>query len=325
MEQLTKILSQFELVDRIITQKDLDNLAIPGKKIPIIMGQTFDDGQPVDMVKYGLVIMEIEEALKNTSADPSSQWVLADHFMTAINKEKELSESLNQRSLRQKFLEKINSVYHGKINVVYSSDLAHQEGYKWILKQLQKDLEKNTKFREQIFSSIPEDRRKNPEALRYPLEELATIFSLDTQIKVGPRYEIKYDLPARAAAIELGFPKYVAIHLTNSLPLGNPQISKEAQSEIDLFGLTPYKISSKKLRDYRLDPINGIQTKEQNLIMQTQDFGAIKDLIALSLLARKRLTGKVYPRFTENLNDFQHAKEIAYDLYLEYIKRPLTE
>jgi hypothetical protein len=325
MKQLTKMLSQVRLVERVITQEDLENLTRDGKNVPIMMGQTFDKGQPADMIKYGLFIMELEDCFRNIGANPSSQWVLADHFMTTINKEKGLSESLSQRESRQKFLERINQVYGGKINVVYSSDLANQEEYKQILKNLLENLDKNPKFKQEMLSSIPEDRRKNPESLRYPLEELATIFSLGTRIKIGPKYEVNYDIPARAAAAELGLQKYVAIHLTNCFPLGNPIISKEDKLEIDSWGLTPYKLNSKRLKKYRLDPINGNLLEEEEMIMQTEDFRAIKDLIAFSLLARKRLTGEEDSEFIGDLNDVRYAKEVAYKLYKRYIKQPLTE
>ena len=325
MEQLEKILFQFGLLDRVITQEDLDSLAHQGKKIPIMMGQTFDDGQPADMIKYGLFIMELEDYFKEIGANPSSQWVLADHFMTAINKEKEQSESLVQRNSRQEFLEKMNKVYHGRIGIVCSSDLTSQDQYKQILENLQQELERNPKFREEMLSSIPQDRRQNPGALRYPLEELATIFSLGTQVKIGPKYEANYDIPARDATGELGLQKYVAIHLTNSFPLGNPTIPKEDQVEIDFFGLTPYKINSKKLRKYRLDPINGITSEEKELILQTQDFRAIKDLIAFSLLARKRLIGEGNSEVLGDLQDFRDARIVAYELYNRYIKQQLIE
>jgi hypothetical protein len=323
MEDLEKTLFQFGLVDKVFTEKELLSLASSGEKVPIMMGQTFDDGQPVDMIKYGLFIMELEDYFKKAGANHSSQWVLADHFMTAINKEKELPDSLIQRDSRQEFLNKINNTYNGKIGVVYSSDLTSKNEYKQILIHLQQELERSPKFREEMLSSIPSDRRQNPGALRYPLEELATIFSLGTKVKIGPRYEISYDLPARDAAHELGFERYVAIHLTHSFPLGDPTIPREDRIEIDSFGLTPYKINSKKLRRCRLDPINGDPSEEKALILQTQDLRPIKDLIAFSLLARKRLLGENNSEVLVNLHDFRDARVIAYELYDKYIKKPL--
>lgn len=325
MEQLEKILFQSELVDRVITLKDLNSLAHQEKNVSIIMGQTFDEGQPVDIVKYGLFIMELEDYFKKHRVIPLSKWVLADHFITIINKEKEQSEILSQRNTRQSFLEKINSVYHGKIEIVYSSDLTCQDKYKQILKSLQKESERNPKFRVEMLSSIPKDRKLNPESLKYPLEELATIFSLNTQIKVGPKYEANYDIPAINFAEKLGFSRYVAIHLTNSFPLGRPIIQEENQIEIESFGLTPYKINSKKLKEYRLDPINGVPSEERDLILQTRDFRAIKDIISCSILARKRLTGELSFKILEDLHDFPDIRIRAYELYNEYVKKPLTE
>ena len=323
MEILENNLFQLGLVDRVLNKKELNSLARGNKTIPIMMGQTFDGGQPVDMVKYGLFIMELEDCLKESGASPSSQWLLADHFMTSINGEKDWAENLFQRNLRQKFLERMNEVYHGRIGVVYSSELVNRKEYQQILLHLQKELESNPQFRQEMLSSIPADRRNKPEALRYPLEELATIFSLGTQIKVGPKYEVNYDVPARNMAADLGFPKYVAVHLTNSFPLGNPVIPMDDKIEIESVGLTPYKMNSKKLGKYRLDPLNMNPSDEKDLILQAQDFRAIKDLIFLSLVAGKRLRGEFCPNISDNLVDSYDTRAMAYEFYNKYVKSPL--
>jgi hypothetical protein len=328
MEELEKTLHQFcqlGLIDKILTFDDLYNLSHQKEEIPIMMGQTFDGGQPADMIKYALVIMELEDGLKRSGAVPSSQWLLADHFMTSINKEKEQAESLSQRRSRQEFLEKINQAYKGDIKIIYSSDLINQERYIKTLEDLQEQLEKKSGFKEEMLASIPQDRRQNPEAIRYPLEELATIFSLGTKIKVGPRYEANYDIPARNVAEGLGFNRYVAIHITNAFPFGAPTIPKEDQVEIENVGLTPYKINSKKMGQYRLDPINGKSSEDEKLLLQTRDFRAIKDLVSFSLLARKRLTGNENFGELEYLHDSEDARIVAYELYNKYIKQPISK
>ena len=133
---IQKYLSQNSLIERILTKEDILLLS-KKEKINIMMGQTFDSGQPIDMIKYALFIMGLEDSLKDDS-EVVSTWLIADHFMTSINEDKKIKEAKIQASNRINYLERLNKVYNGKIKVVLSSDLSKTPKYQENLRKLKK-------------------------------------------------------------------------------------------------------------------------------------------------------------------------------------------
>jgi hypothetical protein len=311
------------LIEDIETFSELETLSASGRPLNMMMGQTFDEGQPVEMVKYALFMIDLSEKLRNLGAPVKCDWLLADHFMVDINQDKLVNEAKEQVKQRVAYLNKINEVYGGDIGAVLSSELSSRESYDRNLESLFLESERNPDFKKLVLNAVPEDRRGNPNALRYPFEELATIQTLDTNIKVGPPYEKFYDVPARAFASFVGFNKYVAIQLTKSFPFGNPLIKLEDSKSIEEFGILPYKKGSKGLGEFRLDPINGNCNSERDLILQTKDFRAIRDLVSYSLLAKERLSGETNQEVLKNLQDTQESRSLAFELYNEFIHKPI--
>lgn len=333
---IEKYLSQKELVHSVLTMEDLNRRVQAGGVINIMMGQTFDEGQPVDMLKYGLLIMNFSDILRGYGVRVTSRWLIADHFITDINQELEVAKAREQANRRIGFLQRINSVYGGNIGTVLSSELSLSGTYEQNLAVLLEEADNNEDFRAKALRAVPEDRRHNPNALRYPFEELATIQSMDTDIKVGPPYEIHYDEPAREIAPIVGFNRYVAIHLTRGFPFGNPDIPSNVLEEIEAFGVLPYKKSSKGLGDYRIDPTVDSVERVRELVATTTDVRAIVDLLVISEQARQRIEGQVgfslervekllekaYNTATERQN-FKALQELALELYVGYMHRPL--
>lgn len=333
---IEKYLSQKELVQSVLTVEDLNNRVQAGGVINIMMGQTFDDGQPVDMLKYGLLIMNFSDILKGYGVQVASRWLIADHFITDINQELEAAQARDQANRRIGFLQRINSVYSGNIGTVLSSELSLSDNYKQNLAVLLEEADNNEGFREKALRAVPEDRRNNPNALRYPFEELATIQSMDIDIKVGPPYEILYDEPAREIAPLVGFNRYVAIHLTRGFPFGNPDLPPNILAEIEAFGVLPYKKSSKGLGNYRIDPTIDSVERVRELVATTTDARVIIDLLVIAEQARQRIEGqigftlgrvekllqKAYNTATER-QGFEELQELAMELYVGYIHGPL--
>lgn len=334
MIKLERYLSQQELVHGVLAVDDLKEKVGSGKTLNIMMGQTFDEGQPVDMLKYGLFIMNLGDILREDGAQVAARWLIADHFITDINQELEAEKAVDQVHQRVSYLERINRVYSGDIGIVFSSQLSQQDEYRENLETLLREADRNEGFRERALKSIPEDRRNNPNALRYPFEELATIQSMDTDIKVGPPYEIHYDEPAREIAPLVGFNHYVAIHLTRGFPFGRPTIPPDINEEIEAFGVLPYKKDSKGLGNYRIDPINDGIERVQRLVVATTDTRAIIDLLVITEQARQRLEGQVDPAGVEKIlektynsaterQNFKALQELALESYVRYIHEPL--
>lgn len=332
---IEKYLAQKELVHNVLTTEDLKEKVGSGKALNIMMGQTFDEGQPVDLMKYALFMMTLGDFLREGGARVTTRWLIADHFITDINQELEAAKTRDQANRRIFYLQQINSVYSGNIGIVLSSELSLQDDYKRNLALLLEEAESNEDFREKALRAVPEDRRNNPNALRYPFEELATIQSMDTDIKVGPPYEIRYDEPAREIAPMVGFNRYVAIHLTRGFPLGSPTIPAETIQEIEAFGILPYKKGSKGLGNYRIDPVIDSMERVQGLIEATTDTRAIIDLLVITEQARQRLKEQVDPSGVEKILEktynsvterrgFNALQELVLESYVRYIHRPLS-
>ncbi len=274
-----QLLSNENLVEKVLTSDEILGMATKKRKIRIMMGQTFDDGQPIDMIKYGVFMMNLSDLLSKNGAKVNSNWLIADHFMTEINEDKIREEAERQARSRIDYLSRLNQIYGGDIGFVLSSELCKTPEYNSNLELLKKRAKDDPEFRRVVLEAIPEDRRDNPSAINYPLEELAVIESMGTDVKIGPKYEIKYDEPARKFASLIGFKKFSAIHLRNGYPFGNPNIPKEKKEEIEEFGVLPYKKDSKGLGEFRIDPINDSNEKVIELIRSTTDIRALQGLI----------------------------------------------
>ena len=325
---LEKYLSQRALVQNVLTIDDLLQKTAERKRLNIMMGQTFDEGQPVDMMKYALFMMDLGDILAQKGIEVSSNWLIADHFITDINKEGEAAQIREQVKKRVAYLQRINEVYNGNIGVILSSELSQREGYKRNLAVLMREAERNSTFREAVLRAVPKERRDNPSSLQYPFEELATIQTIDADIKVGPPYEIFYDEPARQFAPMIGFNRYVAIHLTRGFPFGSPNISRDVQAEIEQFGVLPYKKNSKGLGDYRIDPLNDDPQKVRKLIYQTTDVRSLVDLMVISEMAQQRLQnegGKITFFAEKGLDMVRELSTLSFEYGDEPRGRPYME
>ncbi len=321
-----KDFSQNILIEKVLTPDEILGLVNKNQKINIMMGQTFDSGQPIDMMKYALFMMSLEDSISHKNTRVNSVWLIADHFMTDINRDKELREAQNQARARVDYLELLNKVYGGNIKFVFSSELSKTPEYQQNLKKLKEMVSENLEFKEKVLQAVPEDRRDNPSAINYPLEELAVIQTLKANIKIGPKYEIMYDLPARDFSKMTGF-TYSAIHLTNCFPFGSPTIAVDVKKEIEEFGILPYKLDSKNLGSYRIDPINHNLKRIEDFIRVTRDPRAIDSLLITLELAKRRLDhnfsfGDLPSYRSINL---ERRKEIAIKGYKEYVFKSINE
>lgn len=321
------------LVDDVVEVTELKELA-SASEVNIMMGQTFDDGQPVDLVKYALFMMNLGDTLRSGGINITTNWLIADHFITDINGDEEAEKVSEQVRKRIAYLERINSVYGGDIGTILSSELSKKDIYQQNLSVLLAEGEKNELFRQRALSAVPKDRRNNPNAYKYPFEEIATIQSMGADIKVGPVYERHYDEPARDIAPFVGFKRYVAIQLSRGFLFGNPTVPPDIKAEIEEFGILPYKINSKGMSSYRLDPVNDSLEKTRGLILTGRD-EAISDLFNIIDIAKGRLTGDSTPYLDQIKSEeeeltvssyrrfLDEARTLALDGYLRFLYNPL--
>ncbi|MBI5066353.1 hypothetical protein HZA97_09035 [Candidatus Woesearchaeota archaeon] len=338
-------LEQKGLIEKVLTIKELEKLAQTKTEINLMMGQTFDEGQPLDMLKYALFIMNLSDLMRQTEVKVNSTWLIADHFISEINNDKDKDLVKMQARDRITYLRLLNVAYRGNIGFMLSSELSKSENYQKILAQLKNESKNNTQFRQALLNAVPEDRRANEKATEYSLEELATIQAMNAHVKVGPKYELFYDEPAREMSTTLGANKFVAIHLTNCWPLGTPSVDDKTKKEIESFGVLPYKKNSKRLGAHRIDPLNDSSETVKKLIQETKSKQALLNLLVTLELAQQRIEGKIAPGFfgtkTPGLIYFDESKEevssgnnyfnpqIAQDLaigmYQKYVQKPLSE
>ena len=146
---------------------------------------------------------------------------------------------------------------------------------------------------------------------------------MHTDIKIGPVYEKKYDEPARDIAPIVEFKSYAPINLTKGFLFGNPDIQSELKKEIEEFGILPYKINSKKLGKYRLDPINDTLSRTSELIYRTVDPRTLVDLLSITELARRRLTKENRGKREIMSSNIEYLRKNAFEDYMKYIYDPL--
>jgi hypothetical protein len=323
---LEKFLNQFSLVQRVLTLDELRQKTSENTSLNVMMGQTFDDGQPIDLLKYSLFMMSFQDLLQEDEIDVKSSMLLADHFLTDFNREMTQEEAYRLGKERESFLRRLNTVYQGDVEVLFSSELSRSAKYKGILAKLKTKSEDDEEFRNRLLQAVPEKRRSNPDALKYPFEEVACVASLDTDVKIGPNYELFYDEPARDAAPMVGFNRYIAIHLTNSHLFGNvPNLDEDTVSAINRFGILPYQIQSKGLRNNRVDLGNVNSTKPRDLIQTTEDKESLTDLLVILSLAQQRIEGITDFNLLEGISDYSVAdlRNLTSDMFHEYVEKPL--
>ncbi|MBI4919441.1 hypothetical protein HY837_05900 [archaeon] len=314
---LKNYLSRKSLVEKVLTLDELEKLKSP---VNLMMGQTFDEGQPLDMLKYALFIMNLSDLLRDRGVDVTASWLIADHFISEINKDNDAEVVKRQAIDRINYLKKINSVYDFNICFVLSSELSKTDAYKTNLKRLHEKKDRNLAFREAVLKSVPEDRRSNPDCFDYSFEELATIQTMNAGIKVGPQYELFYDEPARNFASMIGFNKLVGVYLTNCWPLGNPVLDEKTKNAIENFGVLPYKKNSKGLGDYRIDPLKDDSERVKDLLNKTVNNKALIDLQVILSLARNRLEGVLRPSEIVAL-----SKDQLVSMYETYVATPIRQ
>ncbi|MCD5401330.1 hypothetical protein LR013_01870 [candidate division NPL-UPA2 bacterium] len=312
-------LDQPLLIDKVFSFEEIESKLSPGNQIRLMMGQTYDDGQPADLLKYSLFIMNLQDLLRQQGVDSTACILLADHFLTDINQEMSDNSAFIYGVRRWNFLDLINFAFHGNISIMFSSSLADTGSYQRILMRLEEQSEKDSQFRQLLLEAVPEDRRKTEKVLEYPLHELACISSLDTDIRIGPRQEFSYDVAARESFPQVGLKKYCAIYLTNSYPLGDHSVPRSKLP----FGVLPYKLRSKGLQDLRIDLASFSTQQISALIDSATSRDALLDLLVIADMARQRIETSIQPTDCDIF--FACSLPRLRDLAKEYFSKYITK
>jgi hypothetical protein len=273
------------------TREEAVALATPGQKVNILMGQTFDHGQPLDLLKYALFMMEAVDELRAAGAVPTATWVVADHFLTHLNQDLNVATADELAEQRCDYLRRINEAYHGNLGIVRTSELRETPKYRDVLQELRGYARSHQEFADALLAAVPVERRADAGSREYPLEEIATVVALGTDVKVGPLMERSYDEPARRFLRETSGRGMVSVYVTRSEPFGQPGLGPELAAEIERIGVLPYKLNSKGSAACRIDPLHDPVVKVDRLLNSTLRAAPLLDLLAIGALAQRRLEG----------------------------------
>src|SRR3989338_6395118 len=118
MKKIEAYLSQKALVSNVSTLDELGQHLTAAREqrrtLNLMMGQTFDNGQPVDMMKYALSIMNLSDVMQNAGVAVKSNWLIADHFVVNINNDERENEAGEQAKQRIAYLQRLNEVYRSE-------------------------------------------------------------------------------------------------------------------------------------------------------------------------------------------------------------------
>lgn len=247
----------------------------------VMTGLTYDEhGEPFDYMKQVLTTFDIAETLEGRGVDAEVELLVADNFVSGnfveVDQEPEMPMDQVEKygDKRAAYLEAIADVYSGDypVTVERTSELKDDD-FRDTVRALGDRVEEDENFAELLLGAVP-DEAERPDATdrentAYTREEIATIMATDTDIKVGPKREKKYDLPTQLDDVRqlTDFDPLTGVYVTNSYPVAmdgaKEQLDEDDWGAVQEFGVTPYKAGSKDL-----DP-------EDHRILLTDDRGEI--------------------------------------------------
>lgn len=227
----------------------------------VMTGMTFDEyGEPFDYMKQVLTSFDIAETLEGRGVDADVKLLVADNFVEMNQGEDGLSDEEVGRYADQRaaYLEAVADVYSGDypVDVQMTSELKDEE-FRHDVEALGERVEQDQNFAELLMGAVP-DEAVDPEATPrentgYTREEIVTIMATDTDIKVGPKREKKYDLPTQLDDVRQlrDVEPLTGVYVTNTYPVAmeeaQEQLDESDWHEVQEFGVTPYKAGSKGL------------------------------------------------------------------------------
>lgn len=238
----------------------------------VMTGMTYDDqGEPFDYIKQVMTAFDIAKTLEDQGVDAEVELLVADHFVSGnfieFDQEPEMPPEKVEHygNKRASYLEAIANIYSNDIPVsVEKTSELRDDNFEETVRALGDRVEKDENFAELLMGAVP-DEAERPDATdrentAYTREEIATIMATDTDIKVGPKREKKYDLPTQLDDVRQlrDFDPLTGVYVTNTYPVAMDEakthLSEEDWNEIQKFGITPYKAESKGLNpeDYRI-------------------------------------------------------------------------
>lgn len=200
-------------------------------KATVTTAVTFDQhGEPIDYFKQVFAAFTVASRLEAEDVDTTVRLLIADDAVKLNDQTGGKGVGPSTRShadRRQNVLEALATLYGGplEIDVSRTTEL-HDVTFDRIVSRLGARVEANPMLRKLLLRAVP-DHRRDPDAsarenTRYVRHELAVILRSGTTVKVGPRRERFYDVPARDSSVRSTVDDppapVVGVYVTDTLP-----------------------------------------------------------------------------------------------------------
>lgn len=218
------------------------------KVIKIIYGETYDQyGMTIDSLKYYLFLSFLHNSLEEMGIRVKSFVIIGDLHSIKNKTVKNKDDLLSNAKTRLNQINKIKSKLGLKFKPILMSDTFKNTKFRKRLRTITQIFNKSEELKEIAKKTILVNRQSQEEkaGFEYVLEEVALI--MDYDIKIGPPREVYFDQLARELGASL-----CGIYLRPTYPLGVNFDFFINHSEIEEYGLTPYKAGSNKMQDQRI-------------------------------------------------------------------------
>ncbi len=285
------------------------------KEMRILYGETYDShGLTIDSVKYYLCLEYLTRLFKSINPNITATLLIGDTASIinagVYNKE----EILNKISENKSLINELENKYNFTFEIKIMSEITNTKSFKNSYQKVKKYYEKTPDLQEQLKNTILENRLKQEKEtnFKYALEEIVIISDYD--IKIGPPREVFYDLISQ----NINNGKPFGVYLKPTYPLGFNYDYFINNSEIEKFGVTPYKAGSNKLQNNRIILNKTTKSEIQQLINysfvpQYEDLpNPTKDLLNIALLS-----SAIRKNTQVSESEFNTSKEEIFKIFID--------
>jgi len=301
------------------------------QSLRLVYGETYDHyGMTLDSLKYYFYIALLAKVLNHEGIVTTATVIIGDLHSVKNKIVENKDDLLHQADNRLKLINKINSIYNLNITPILMSEMFKEKLFLERLEKIVPIFNNSEDLKALAQKTVLKNRLTQEEKIgfQYTLEEVALIVDFD--IKIGPPRETYYDQIAGIICRELCQKDFYGLYLKPTYPLGFQFDYFINHSEIETFGLTPYKAGSNKLQDNRilLETTSALKCQQlinssfvaKNLILPNP----VLDVYFISQMAGYFLTGEDFSIDEEIVSSPELLKKNAYQKLVDNIYKPLN-
>jgi len=329
MERLEQLLLTPKLVQQAPTSELIRGRAKQNRPSPltIFYGETYDDkGNPIDSLKYYLVVSALAAALKKEGIAVEPTILVADSAACRNVGDEKQGEIMRLGEHRFQFVQRTNEVYGTDLRVRKMSDYVTSPEFVTRRGKIVELCNGDQELMRAVEKTVPESKTdtERTKGFLYSFDEITTIVNLD--LKVGPPREDLYDNVARAVAKRRKEKEIMSLFLSPTFPLGMGWSYFFVNEGIEDHGITAYKAGSKRLQRQRI--IVGASNPDYVRSLLDNSFislnpslpNPVLDIGLICEMARRKLTGDNSPIslaqefYTGEISPNQLKKKVGQDV-----------